>query len=279
MSSSLRDAARTSAEASVPTQRIVPRASRAALSSLLAPSVLFPAGMLLVFIVAWELFARTTDPVLFPRPLRVLGAYDDLIRSGDLPRAFLTTMQTLTIGFLLSAVVGIVGGIVIGRIPLVGAVLDPYIEAIYATPRVVITPLVVLWFGVGDVGRLFLVFIGTFIPILINTAIGVRNARPDLVEVGRAFGASGHQLVRHVILPGSVPYVIAGLRIGIGRALIGVVIAEIFLDLTGLGGLIQTDVSYFRVDRMIAVVLVLALIGTVLMAVMGKLEARFSTWR
>lgn len=279
MSSSLGDAARTGAEPRVPARERAARDPRAALSWLLAPSVLFPAAMMVLFVIAWELFARTTDPVLFPRPLRVLGAYGDLIRSGDLPRAFLTTMQTLTVGFLLSAVVGIVGGVVIGRIPLVGAVLDPYIEAIYATPRVVITPLVVLWFGVGDVGRLFLVFIGTFIPILINTAIGVRNARPDLIEVGRAFGASERHLVRHVILPGSVPYVIAGLRIGVGRALIGVVIAEIFLDLTGLGGLIQTDVSYFRVDRMIAVVLVLALIGTILMAVMGKLESRFSTWR
>lgn len=246
---------------------------------LLSPTIVFPAAALVLFLIGWELFSRQVDPILFPSPLSVLLAYGPLISSGQLPAAFLTTMQTLSIGFLLSAVVGIVGGIFIGRNPLAWAVLDPYIEAIYATPRVVITPLVVVWFGVGDVGRLFLVFIGTFIPILINTAIGVRNARPDLIEVGEAFGASERDLIRHVILPGSVPYVIAGLRIGIGRALIGVVIAEIFLDLTGLGGMIQTDVSYFRVARMIAVVLVLAMIGTVLMAITGRLERRFSTWK
>ncbi len=253
--------------------------ARTLTARLLSPTILLPAAAFVVFLIGWELFSRQVDPILFPSPLRVLQAYGTLISSGQLPAAFLTTMQTLTIGFLLSAVVGIGGGIFVGRNPLAWAVLDPYIEAIYATPRVVITPLVVVWFGVGDTGRLFLVFIGTFIPILINTAIGVRNARPDLLEVGQAFGASERDLIRHVILPGSIPYVIAGLRIGIGRALIGVVIAEIFLDLTGLGGLIQTDVSYFRVDRMIAVVLVLAMIGTVLMAITGKIEQRFATWR
>ncbi|MDQ3695731.1 MAG: ABC transporter permease [Chloroflexota bacterium] len=276
MSSSARDLANPTAAPSAE-ETDAPR--RTLFARLLSPTFLLPAAALVVFLIAWELFSRQVDPILFPSPLSVLLAYGPLISSGDLPTAFLTTMQTLTVGFLLSAAVGIGGGILIGRIPLVWAVLDPYIEAIYATPRVVITPLVVVWFGVGDVGRLFLVFIGTFIPILINTAIGVRNARPDLIEVGRSFGASEPELVRHVILPGSIPYVIAGLRIGIGRALIGVVIAEIFLDLTGLGGLIQTDVSYFRVARMIAVVLVLAMIGTILMAAMSKLESKFSAWK
>ena len=92
-------------------------------------------------------------------------------------------------------------------------------------------------------------------------------------------GEQVRELVRHAILPGAVPYIIAGMRVAIGRALIGVVIAEIFLDLTGLGGMIQTDVSYFRVDRMIAVVLIYAMLGTVLMALTGKIEQRFSVWR
>ncbi|MEZ4522960.1 MAG: ABC transporter permease subunit [Thermomicrobiales bacterium] len=118
--------------------------------------------------------------------------------------------------------------------------MSPYIEALYATPRVVIVPLIILWSGIGDTGRLVLVVMGTFIPIMVNTTIGIQNARRDLIEVGYAFGANERQLVWHAILPGAVPYIIAGVRVGIGRALVGVVIAEIFLDLTGLGGLIQT---------------------------------------
>lgn len=246
---------------------------------LLRPSFLFPAVAFVLFLIIWELFARSTDPILFPSVMRVVRAYATLIESGELVPAFVTTMTTLTIGFSASVVVGIVGGVLIGRAPLLGSVIEPYIEAIYATPRVVIVPLVILWFGIGDVGRIFIVFIGTFIPILLNTAIGVRNSRPDLIEVAQSFGASERELVRHVILPGAVPYVTAGLKVGIGRAFIGVVIAEIFLDLTGLGGLIQTDASYFRVDRMIAVVLLLAVMGTTFLAMTSWLESKFESWR
>jgi NitT/TauT family transport system permease protein len=209
----------------------------------------------------------------------VVTAYGELLESGELWPALLTTLQTLAIGFFLSVIVGITLGVILGRVPIIADVLEPYIDAVYATPRVVLVPLVILWWGIGDTGRLVLVFIGTVIPVILNTAIGVRNARPDLIEVGRAFGASERDLVKHVILPGSVPYLMAGMRIAVGRALVGVVIAEIFLDLTGLGGLVQTKSAYFRVDEMIAVVIVLAFIGTALMWAVGKLESRFSLWR
>ncbi len=243
------------------------------------PTIIFPAIAFCLFIALWQWMSGRIDPLLFPAPWKVVLAYRELFTSGELWPALLTTLQTLAIGFSISAAIGLVGGVLIGRIPLLETILNPYIEAIYATPRVVIIPLIILWFGVGDTGRLFLVVIGTFIPIMINTSTGIRNARQDLIEVAKSFGASEQQLVRHAILPGAVPYIIAGMRIGIGRALIGVVIAEIFLDLTGLGGMIQTDVSYFRVDRMIAVVVIYALLGTVLMALTGKIEQRFSAWR
>lgn len=243
------------------------------------PTLIFPAMAFCLFIAFWQWMSTRIDPLLFPAPWKVVLAYRELISSGQLWPALMTTLQTLAIGFAISAVVGLTLGVLTGRIPLLHSILNPYIEAIYATPRVVIIPLVILWFGVGDTGRLFLVFFGTFIPIMINTSVGIQNARQDLIEVGRAFGANERELVRHAILPGAVPYIIAGMRVAIGRALIGVVIAEIFLDLTGLGGMIQTDVSYFRVDRMIAVVLIYAMLGTVLMALTGKVEQRFSVWR
>lgn len=246
---------------------------------LTQPTLVFPAIAFVVFIAFWQWMSGRIDPLLFPAPWKVVLAYRELISSGELWPALLTTLQTLVVGFLISAVVGFVGGILVGRISLLRTILNPYVESIYATPRVVIVPLIILWFGVGDTGRLFLVFMGTFIPIMINTSVGIQNARQDLIEVGKAFGANERDLVRHAILPGAVPYIIAGLRVAIGRALVGVVIAEIFLDLTGLGGMIQTDVSYFRVDRMIAVVLIYSLLGTVLMALMGKIEQRFSAWR
>jgi NitT/TauT family transport system permease protein len=167
----------------------------------------------------------------------------------------------------------------LGRRSTLSRLLEPYVDAVYATPRVVIVPLVIIWFGVGYVGRVFLIWLGTVIPIILNTAIGVRNARPDLVEVARSMGASERDLIRHVIMPASVPYVVAGLRIGAGRALVGVIVAEIFLDLTGLGGIIQTESQYFRTANMLAAVIVVAALGAIIIGSLGGLERRFQSWK
>lgn len=243
------------------------------------PDRVLPTAAVLVFLLTWELLGRASDPILFAPPTRVAGAFYDLTASGRLPRAMLITLNAFTVGFLLSVVVGIPFGVLLGRLPRFSRVVEPYVDAIYATPRVVIVPLIILWFGVGYTGRVFLIWLGTVIPIILNTAVGVRNSRPDLIEVAKSFGTNERDLVRHVILPGAVPYVIAGLKIAAGRALIGVVIAEIFLDLTGVGGIIQTEASFFRVAPMLAGVVVFGAFGTVLLSAMDRLERRFSAWK
>lgn len=243
------------------------------------PEWYLPVLAAIVFLTAWELFGRATNPILFSPPSRVAGAFVDLTASGRLPRALLTTLNTLLVGYALSVVVGLVGGVLLGRKARLAQVVEPYIDAVYATPRVVIVPLVILWFGVGYTGRLFIIWLGTVIPIILNTAIGVRQARPDLVEVARAFGASERQLIRHVIVPASVPYIVAGLRIAAGRALVGVIVAEIFLDLTGVGGIIQTESAYFRTANMLAAVIVVAALGAVFIGGLGLVERRFASWK
>lgn len=258
-----------------------PRPPGAGLGALLrrGSDLLLPAAALIVFLVAWEILGRLTDPILFAPPTRVARGFAELLETGRMQRAFLVTTNALGVAFLLSVAVGLPLGLLLGRWKLLADVFEPYLDAVYATPRVVIVPLVILWFGVGYEGRVFLIWIGTFIPIVINTAIGVRNARRDLIEVATSFGADERQLARHVILPGAVPYIMAGLRIAMGRALVGVIVAEIFLDLTGLGGIIQTESAYFRTHRMLAAVLVIALLGTVLISSMGWLERRFAGWK
>lgn len=241
--------------------------------------LLLPLAALLVFLVAWEILGRLANPILFSPPSRVLVGFGELLATGRLQRASLVTINALMVGFLLSVVVGLPVGLILGRFKALAEVLEPYINAVYATPRVVLVPLVILWFGVGYEGRVFLIWIGTVIPIIINTAIGVRNARRDLVEVAVSFGANEGQLARHVILPGAVPYIIAGLRIAMGRALVGVIVAEIFLDLTGLGGIIQTESAFFRTHRMLAAVIVISLLGTILISAFGLLERHFSAWK
>jgi ABC-type nitrate/sulfonate/bicarbonate transport system permease component len=243
------------------------------------PDLYLPLLAAVVFLAAWEAFGRAVNPILFAPPSRVAQAFVEMTADGTLPRAFLTTMNALVVGYLLAVVVGLAGGVLLGRNRTIADLVEPYIDAVYATPRVVIVPLVIIWFGVGYVGRVFIVWIGTVIPIILNTAIGVRNARPDLIEVARSFGASERDLIRHVIIPGSVPYIVAGLRIAAGRALVGVIVAEIFLDLTGLGGIIQTESQFFRTANMLVAVAVIAALGAIIIGALGALERRFASWR
>ena len=268
--------ATTSEERSVAAVRGVearPHRLRALLITLL------PGFAFIVFLAVWEVAGRMANPILFAPPSRVADAFVELTASGRLPSALLVTLQSLAAGFVLSLVAGLAIGVLLGMHPTLSRVVEPYIDAIYATPRVVIIPLVILWFGVGFPGRLFIIWIGGVVPIILNTAIGVRNARQDLIEVARSFQATDRQLIRHVILPGAVPYVMGGLRIAAGRLLLGVVIAEIFLDLTGVGGLIQIESAYFRTDNMLVGVAVFGIMGVLMIGAFGLLERRFSSWK
>lgn len=252
---------------------------RSARLRLASPSFYLPVIAGVVFLGLWELFGRLSNPILFAPPSRVAQAFASLVASGELPSAMAVTVSTLAVGYVVSAVVGIGVGVLVGRRSTLSGILEPYLDAIYATPRVVIVPLVIVWFGVGFYGRLFIIFIGTVIPIILNTAIGVRNARRDLIEVAQSFGARERELIRHVIVPGAVPYIVAGLRIAAGRALLGVVIAEIFLDLTGVGGIIATAAQFFHTADMLSAVIVLAVLGIVLLGSLTWLENRFSSWK
>ena len=253
--------------------------ARSKLERLSTPRVYLPVVAGVVVLAVWEVVGRLSNPILFAPPSRVYRAFVDLTRSGELPAALATTLNTLVVGYLCAVVLGISLGVLFGRRNALARIAEPYLDAIYATPRVVITPLVVVWFGVGYTGRLFIVFIGTVIPIILNTAIGVRNARPDLLEVAYSFGVKERDLVRHVIIPGAVPYIVAGLRIAAGRALLGVVIAEIFLDLTGVGGIIATEAGFFHTAEMLVGVLVFAVLGIALMTSLTWLENRFALWK
>jgi len=243
------------------------------------PSIYLPLGFAVVFLTAWELYGRASNPLLFAPPSALVDAGIALIQSGRLQEALVVTLTTLAVGVAISLATGIAGGVALGRLPALSDVVEPYIDGIYATPRIVLTPLIIIWFGIGFWGRVFVIWLGTAIPIMLSTAIGVRHARPDLVEVARSFQATERDLLRHVILPGAVPYVLTGVKIGMGRALIGVVIAEMFLDLTGVGGIIRTEASRFRVPDALVGVIIFAILGTILIGAVGAIERRFSAWK
>jgi NitT/TauT family transport system permease protein len=232
-----------------------------------------------VLLAAWWLFAASVNPLLFPSPPRVIEAYGRLIENGELQSAIWVTSSTYAISVSMAIVVGVVGGFVVANAPKVAIAVDPYVDIVYATPVVAIVPLVIVWLGVGDAGRIVITFIGAVIPIYINAVSGFRDIRHDLIEVATSFGASRSVLVREVVLPGAVPHIVTGLRVGLGRALGAVIVAEFFLALTGLGGIIRKGVALLRMDEMVAAAALLSIGGVVLMMVMTRIESRLSPWR
>lgn len=249
------------------------------LDKLTRPSLYLPLLSMIVVFGGWELVGRSIDPLLFAPPSAVLGEFSEMLSTGRLQDAAIITMQALFLGYFLAILCGIPFGIVMGVFPRFGDILQPYLYAVFSTPRVVVVPLIVVWFGIGFEARLFLVFFWSAIAISVNTAQGVRNARPDLVEVARSFRVSRMQLARHVLIPGAIPFVLAGLRIGAERAIVGVIIAEMFLQIVGLGGIIREGSADLEPARMLVAVVVIAVMGTIIITALDALENRFQSWK
>ncbi|MGA9251470.1 MAG: ABC transporter permease [Roseobacter sp.] len=246
---------------------------------LYKPSIWLPLLSLVVVLGGWEVVGRSINPLLFAPPSEVIKQLNVMIASGELAAAAKITMQALFLGYLLAVVVGIPFGIIMGIFDRFGDILQPYLYAIFSTPRVVVVPLIVVWFGIGFEARLFLVFFWAAIAISVNTAQGVRHARPDLVEVARSFQANRMQMARHVLIPGAIPFVLAGLRIGAERAIVGVIIGEMFLQIVGLGGIITQGSSDLLPAKMLCAVVVIASMGTIIVTALDMLERRFQSWK
>jgi NitT/TauT family transport system permease protein len=230
-------------------------------------------------LVAWEVFGRQIDPLFMSYPTAIGTSAIEMIRSGELTAAFLDSLGTLLLGFFVASVLGIGIGLLIGRYRTVEAATDWLVNALYATPLVAIIPLVVLWFGLGFSAKLFIVVILAIFPILINTAAGVRNVPQPLLDVGFAFAATERQLFAKFILPASLPYMMTGLRLGVGRAIIGMVVAEFFTAITGLGALIVKYGNQYDTAAMFVPILTLMLLGVTLTTLMRRLESWIAPWK
>lgn len=231
------------------------------------------------FLVAWELYGRSLNPIFLSYPTAVAGAFVELVLNGQLIEATGQSLAALAIGFSISIVSGIVIGLLMGRYRTIYYALDPFVIALYNTPSVAVIPLIQLWFGLGLQAKVVIVFISAFFPIAINTFAGVRNTSRSMVDVVRAFGASDGQVMTKVVLPGAVPFIMAGLRLAVGRAVIGVVVAEFFTAVTGLGGLIIVFSNSFATAKLFVPVITLVMLGLVLTQVARILEGRFATWK
>lgn len=234
----------------------------------------------IIFVIgSWEIFGRQIDPLFMSYPSAIARAAATQIASGELLEALLSSIQTLLIGFVTASIIGLFLGLLIGRYKLVDAATDWLVNALYATPLVAILPLVILWFGLGDMAKLFIVSLLAVFPVLINTAAGVRNVPPSLIDVGSAFAANERQVFLKIILPATIPYMMTGLRLGIGRAIIGMVVAEFFTAITGLGALIVKYGNQYDTAAMFVPILTLMLLGIALTVMVRKAEDHFAPWR
>jgi NitT/TauT family transport system permease protein len=228
---------------------------------------------------SWELYGRHTNPLLFTYPSAIAQAGVELVRNGSLLKAMGQSLSVLAWGLGLSVVVGVGVGLAMGRSRIVEALLEVPLDAFYAVPTVALVPVIVLWTGFGPVAKVVVVFLFSVFAIVLNTARGVREVDPQLIEVARSYSASEVGLWKDVVLPSALPYIVTGVRLAVGRALVGVIIAEFYTSIAGLGFLIVTYANSFQTAKVFVPVVVLMALGVVLTAALQVLEGRLAPWQ
>lgn len=237
-------------------------------------------ALIVVLLIAGMLALNATGGnLVMPSPVDVLRQSVVMWGDGTIPLALGETLVVLVLGFLLAASTGVVGGIILGGFPLVGRVLDPFVNAMNATPGAAFIPLIIVWFGLYTEAKVVLVWNAAFFPILINTATGIANANRDLTEMAQSFGAGRRVLFWQVMVPDALPSILSGLRIGAAVSIVGTVIAELTMAQSGLGGLMITAGNRFQMDRYFAVVIVMMALGTLITLGVRMAERRFGRWR
>ena len=241
-------------------------------------------GSMVALLVVWEIFPLVVPippgtKLFFTTPSQIAGTLWSMFATGSIWHPLGVSAAGFGVGLGLAIVVALPLGVLIGRSQSLNAMFDPFITAFNATPRLVFLPLVVLWFGLGLWSKVVIVFIGALFPILINTYEGVRNADKLLINVVRAFGAKEWDIARLVVVPNSLPYIVAGLRLAIGRAILGVVVAEFFGSEDGLGVVMVRASGSYQVDVVFSGLIVFAALSLIMTGLVKILEDRLSRWR
>src|SRR5262249_5522461 len=219
------------------------------------------------------------NPLFTSSPSRIFRAAVQMSADGSLFYDLQVSAFELACGYGLAILTGVPLGILMGWYRRLDAVLDPFVSALYATPRIALVPLMIIWFGIGFASKIAIVFLGAVFPILVNTITGVRTLDPDFIKVARSFGANDRQLFLTVALPSTVPLLLSGLRLGLGHALIGIVVGEMYGATHGIGHVISVAGARFQTDKVMVGIIIIALAGMLLTAALRAIERRFERWR
>jgi ABC-type nitrate/sulfonate/bicarbonate transport system permease component len=235
-----------------------------------------------LFLFAWELVGNVLqiiNPMFMSAPSLIGKAGVQLFGSGEIWNDLRVSGIEFGWGYILSIIVGVPFGIAIGWYKKFAYICDPFVNAMNATPRVALLPLIIIWLGIGILSKVGIIFLGAVFPLIINTRDGVKTTPVSLLNAARSFGATEWRIFRSVVVPSTVPFILTGLRLAIGRALIGVMVGELYAATAGIGFMITVAGATFQTDKVFVGVLIFALSGMIATDMIDRIETRFDKWR
>lgn len=243
--------------------------------------LLLSLGSVAVLLIAWEWAARSgaANPLFTSSPSRIVTAFVGQAQNGELWDDMAVSAQEFGLGLVMAIVVGVPLGMLIGWYQPINAILGPYVTFLYSTPRVALLPLLIIWVGIGIDLKISIVFLGAVFAILITTSAGMRSIDTSLLNMARSFCATDLEIFRGIALPGSVPFILSGIRLGIGHGLTGVVVGELYASTAGIGHMISVAGNTFQTDLVYVGIMITATVGLVLFWIASSIEKHFEAWR
>lgn len=232
-----------------------------------------------ILLIVWEIFGRRINPVFGSYPSAIAEAFWELVVTGQLWSALYESLRPFVVGYALAILIGVPLGLFIGGFRAAEASLGLYITAGYAMPLVALVPLLILWLGLGFAVKVAVIFLMSLFPICINTWLGVTAVPKTLIEVGKSFVAPDTVILRRITLPATLPYIMAGIRLAVGRAVVGMVIAEFFTTISGLGAVIINSANNFDTATMFVPIIILMMMAIGLNWLIGFVERRVAPWQ
>jgi ABC-type nitrate/sulfonate/bicarbonate transport system permease component len=236
---------------------------------------------ILAFFGAWEIVTRAEiiNPFYFPPFSKILAKGYELFANGSIWEHMLFSLTNFSIGFTISVIAGVAIGVPVGWYKNLTRAVDPLLSGIYATPLIALLPLIIMLFGLGPISKIIMTVLAAIFPILINTMTGIANTDHRLITMARAFGAKDSTIFLKVSVPGSLPYIVAGMRVALGRALVYIVVAEQYGAATGLGYLSSLAAQRFQMAAMFVPIVIIAGLGAGLNELLKAAERRLEKWK
>jgi NitT/TauT family transport system permease protein len=245
--------------------------------------IALPVGALIVVLAIWQLVSAWSGLGVWVQyissPVDAISAGWGLLTSGELWSNTEGSLEAFAIGFALAAVIGVPIGLAMGWSRTLRELLDPPLNLLNATPRLALLPVIVVWLGIGVKATVVVVLIDAVIPVIVNAMAGVRDTDVKFIQVARSFGAGRLDLFRKVLLPASTPAVLTGVRLAVSRAVLGVIVAELYVSTAGIGHLIQTYGQAFQMSEVVFLVVLVGVFGYLINLALQRVERRFESWR